>query len=514
MSLEPSRRPLADRSNRFFWLAIAVITILAAGWRAWRIETPSFDNDEVWQIVHCETDLAKQWYRHDNFPPLYHWVVSLVFAVAKTDQAARWFSLACGVATIPLVGLLGRRLGGAAAGIAAAGLLAVSANHVLMSQLGRAYAPLILLATVTMLLAWRLREHDSWRDWAAFIVAAWTLVATHYFGGVLLIVLGVLLLAEKGGKALGRVIAAAVILAIAGLPLVGSLRADLKDSGEFFHHVGFDAEAYAMGYLWLVTGNTLGPSVTDLREMTSLGQKREAIMAMAPWALLAVAPVAVLLLAAWGKLNRGDRVWIAALVLAPPLVVLAASSVVSTGFTYRYYVWVIVPLTAAMGVGASTMRGRPLATIATGLLIALGIGATLNRHFDAYYYENDFHAVAALIERLDEESLPPAVLGAPLHYGRGALYGLPNDWLKQPVSAHPDAEQDWDEKLPAFAREATPRKTAWLVTQWFPKGHPQRAVCEELVDRLDAELIDRVSSTVMVYRFTINRSTGNQSAGD
>ena len=506
MSLDSPPPATSVRNDRLFWLAITVIAILAAGWRAWRLETPSFDNDEVWQIVHCETDLAKQWYRHDNFPPLYHWAVSLVFAIAKTDQAARWFSLVCGVATIPLIALLGRRLGGYAAGIAAAGLLAISANHVLMSQLGRAYAPLILLATVTILLAWRLREHDSWRDWAAFVVAAWMLVATHYFGGVLLIVLGVLLLAEKRGKSFGRAIAAAIVLAIAGLPLVGSLRADLKDSGEFFHHVGFDAEAYAMGYLWLITGNTLGPSVSDLREMTSLGQQREAIMAMAPWALLAIAPVAVLLVAAWGKLHRGDRVWIAALVLAPPLVVLAASSVVSTGFTYRYYVWVVVPLTAALGVGASAMRGRPLIAIATGLLLALGIGATLNRHLDSYYHENDFHAVAALIGRLDQESLPPAVLGAPLHYGEGALYGLPDDWLKLPVSAHPGAEQDWSIKLPSFTRETAPRETAWLITQWFPVGHPQRSVCDELVERLDAELIQRVSSTVMVYRFAIERS--------
>ncbi len=493
------------QGRRSFWLVIAAITLLGAGWRAWRLETPPFDNDEVWQILHCETDLTKQVYRQDNFPPLYNWVVSLVFAVAKSDQAARWFSLACGVATIPLIGWLGRRLGGPAAGIAAAGLLAVSANHVLLSQLGRAYTPLILIATITILLAWRLRTHDRWRDWAAYLVAAWATVATHYFGGVLLIILGALLLAEKRGGSLRRALAAAAVLAVAGLPLAACLRADLRDSTEFYHHVGFDAEAYAMGYLWLITGNTLGPSVSELRELTSLGQKRDAILAMAPWALAVIASVAVLLVAAWGRLKRGDQIWVAALVLAPPLVVLAASSVVSTGFNYRYYVWAVVPLTAAMGVGAAAIRGRPLVAVATGLLIALGIGATLNRHLDPYYYENDFRAVAALIHRLQEETLPPAVLAAPLHYGQGALYGLPGDWLKEPVSAHPGAEQDWDEKLPAFADAAAPRETAWLVTQWFPVGHPQRAVCDALVERLDAQLVARVSSTVMVYRFPVDR---------
>jgi hypothetical protein len=494
--------------KRRFWLILAVITLLAAGWRAWRIETPAFDNDEVWQILHCETDLTKQFYRQDNFPPLYHWVVSLVFAAAKSDQAARWFSLACGVATIPLIGLLGRRLRGPAAGIASAGLLAVSANHVLLSQLGRAYTPFVLIATVTMLLAWRLRTHDRWADWTAYLVAAWSTVATHYFGGVLLIVLGGLLLAEKRGASLHRALAAAAVLAIAGLPLVACLRADLRESTEFYHHVDFDAEAYAMGYLWLITGNTLGPSVSELRELTSLGHKREAILAMAPWALAAVTPVLMLLAAAWRQMRAGDRVWIAALVLLPPLIVLAAASVVSTGFNYRYYVWVLIPLTAALGVGAASMRGRPVVMAATTLLIAVGVGATLNRHLDPYYYENDFHAVTALIERLDTDDALPAVLCAPLHYGQGVLYGLPEGWVKLAVSANPNVPQDWDEKLPAFADQIENRQTAWLVTQWFPPGHPQRPVCDELAERLSAELVERVSSTVMVYRFPTARLAG------
>ncbi|TWT98094.1 hypothetical protein Pla108_22510 [Botrimarina colliarenosi] len=486
-----------------FWGVLLAITLLAAGWRAWRIEAPSLDNDEVWQVLNCETDLAKQVTRHDNFPPLYNWLISFVFEAFGTDQAARWFSLAAGVVTIPVIGVIGRRIAGPAAGLAAAGLLAVSANHVLLSQHGRAYTFFILLVSVMMLLAWRLRTSDRWSDWAAFLAAGWLTVATHYFGGVPLLLFGGMLLAEKRGRGLKRALIAASVLALAGLPLVACLRADLADTGEFHHRVEFDAEAYAFGYLWLITGNTLGPSVSRLRELVSLGEKREAILAMAPWALASVAPVIVLLAAAWRRLRVGDRLWLAVLLVAPPLVVLAATSVVSTGYTYRYVVWMVVPLTVAMGVGAATLRGRPVVAMAAMLLVALGIGATLNRHLDPSYYENDFHAVAALIASRDASDLPPAVLAAPLHYGQGALYGLPDDWLKLAVTAHPGADQDWDDTLAAFAHDAAPRSQVWLVTQWFPGGHPQRALCDELAERIDAELIKRVSSTVMVYRVTI-----------
>lgn len=488
------------QGGRWFWLIVVAITLLAGAWRAWRIETPSLDSDEVWQIHHQEIDLTKTWLRNESYPPLYHWLVDLTFAATNHDYAGRWFSLVCGALTIPLIGAFGRRLGGPAAGIAAAGLLAVSANHVYISQHGRPYAAYVLAVALLLATGRRLRDSDAWRDWALFLVSAWIAVATHYYAGIALMLVGLMLLAEKRGRALGRALTAAAILIVACLPLLSCLRADLVDEGEYHHHVEFDLEAYAMGYLWLFTGNTLGPSITELRMLTSIGQKREAILAMAPWALLVVAPVGVLLAAAWRKLKTWDRLWIAVLTLAPPLII-AAVSFMGSGFGNRYYVWVLLPLTAALGVGAASMRGRPLVAISTVALVAIGLGATLNRHLDPYYYEDDLHAVTALVERLDNEAAGPAVLTAPLYYGEAVLFSLPGDWPKLNASAHPGAEQDWDERLPQFARMAAPRKQAWLVTPWRPIGEPQRKAIDQLVERLDAELVQRVSSTVLVYRF-------------
>lgn len=498
--------PPTDRSiEPRFVLWLLVITLAGGGWRAFHLAAPAFDHDEVYEIVHRTTDLGELAFRHDGFPPLYRWLVSAAIDATGWDLAARWFSVLVGTATIPLVGFLGRRLAGSAAGLAAAAGLALSANHVLLSQHARGYGLMVFFATWMLLAAWRLRDSDRWRDWASFLVASWLAIATHYFAGLLLLILGPLLLIEKRGPALRRGLAAAAILAVAGLPLVACLRADMADSGEFFSRVGFDKEAYAFSYLWLVTGNTLGPSVSELRDWVADDRTRDALMAMAPWAVAAAACIGPLAVAGWRRFAPRDRRWLLVLMLAPPLMASLAAPLAPTGYNYRYIVWMIVPLVVWIGAGATATRPRGLPAIAAVGLIGMSVFATTNRHFDPRYYENDYHAVVALIESTDKTGQPPAVLAAPRYYGEGVLYTLPETWLTRNVTAHPANDQDWDTALPAFAERIGSRDEAWLVTQWFPPGHRQRELCDRLAARLGAEFIERVSSTVMVYRFPIER---------
>lgn len=500
-SLE-SCHPVSTRLGRAFWLAVLAITLVAGAWRSMGLEAPALDHDEVYEVTQRTTDLGVLALRHDGFPPLYRWLVAVVMEATSSDMAARWFSVFIGTATIPLIALLGARIAGPGTGIVAAALLAVSANHTLISQHARGYVLLVFFATWMLLTAWRLRSSDRWIDWAAFLVSSWLAIATHYFAGLLLLLLGPLLLLEKRGAALRRGIAAAVLLTIAGLPLMVCLRADLAETGEFHHEVGFDKEAYAFGYLWLVTGNTLGPSVSELREMVSVGDKAGALRALAPWAGLAAVPVVVLLFAGAQRLKKRDLAWLVVLMLAPPLMAAWAATVSPTGYNYRYLVWMLIPLTVWLAAGTSVNRITAAATIG---LACIGVYAGVNRHFDVRYHENDFHAVVALIDQLDENTPPPALLAAPLYYGSGILYSVPDDWTTTTVTAHPSGDQDWETKLPEFAKQLGDRENAWLVAQWFPVGHPQRAVCDALAVRLRAEFVQRVSSTVMVYRVPASR---------
>ncbi|MEN0109443.1 MAG: glycosyltransferase family 39 protein [Planctomycetota bacterium] len=500
---EPKTAASEPTRGWFAW-AVAAATLFAAVWRAAWIEAPSLDHDEVYEVVHRTTDLGELVGRHDGFPPLYRWIASWAIELTGRDLTVRWFSWLAGVATVPIVAWLGRRVGGATAGVVAAAFLAVSANHVLVSQHGRGYALMTFFVAWLLLAAWRVRESGAWRDWASLGVAGWLGCATHYFAGIPLLLVGGMLLAEARGVRRGRAWIAAATLAAAGLPLAVCLQADLAESGEFFHRVTFDKEAYAFGYLWLVTGNTFGPSVTELRELTAAGDRAAAIAAMAPWAVAAAAPVGVLVVLGFRSLGPRDRRWLPLLLLAPPLLAAAAASGSPTGYNYRYLGWMVTPLCVWIGVGTACGRPRRLAIAAGVAAAVIGVTATVNRHLDTRYRENDFAAVAGLIESQSAESTP-AVLLAPLYYGEGAAYSLPNDWPKRFVTAHPCAEQDWDTALPDFAARVGAGRVVWLVTQWFPPGHPQRTVCDKLADRIGAELVQRVSSTVMVYRTDSDR---------
>ncbi|MGL4514577.1 MAG: glycosyltransferase family 39 protein [Lacipirellulaceae bacterium] len=480
-----------------FWTLLLLIAVIATGWRCVRLFEPAFDHDEAYEVLHATTDLGELVARHDGFPPLYRWLVSHAIAASGSGQATRWFSVLSGVLAVVVTGLVGRRLAGPTPGLFAAALLAFSANHVLLSQHGRGYAFYVLLVAVMLAFAWRLRRSDAWFDWVGFVAAAWLTIATHYFGGVPVLILGIAILVEKRGRGLPGALVAAAALTAAGTLLIPSLRADFADSGEYFHNVEFDREALAFSYLWLLTGNTFGPSVTELRELGGGAGARS----MAPWAIAIFAPAIVLAVAGWRRMARGDRAWLALLLALPPLAAALAANVTVTGYNYRYVVWMVVPMCLWLGAGAALDRRRWVTTAATIALVVLGVFATQNRWANARYAEHDFYSVARRIEaESDPADLPPAVLATPTYYGEGVLYSLPTSWPAATLSAHPAADQDWDAVLGGFAGRIGQRREVWLVAQWFPENHAQRKVVERLVHDLDAELVARVSSTVMVYR--------------
>lgn len=493
------------QTSTHFLSWLLVITLFGFGIRIWHLETPSFDYDEAYEILHVETDLRVLVDRLDGFPPLYRWITGNLFALTGNDQTFRWFSALLGTATILVVGILGKQTLGPKVGLFSALFFAISANHVLVSQLGRGYSLYVFFASLAILFAWQLRKEDSVMNWVLFLLSAWLTVATHYFAGILLLILGGLLIAERSALNQSRVadfkrtISAAILLVIICLPLVYCLKADLGPSNKFHHKVEFDLEAYAFSYFRLASGSTLGPSVTELREMGA----GPGIKAMLPWALAIFVPTLILFAAAWKKLGKGDRAWLSLLILAPPPMILLAGQIAPTGYSYRYMAWMIVPWVLSVGCGAAINRQKPWASASTLLLISLSLLAIYNRHCDVRYADQDFHAAVELIQNeTSGEEFSPAVLVAPRYFGEAALYALPDDWIGRNITATPNTEQDWNLTLPAFREVVSTRQEAWLVIPWYPQKDPRHAVCKQLIDRLDAKLVCRVTPTMMIYRFT------------
>jgi len=95
----------------------------------------------------------------------------------------RLMSIAIGIATIPLLYALGRRLFGTWAGLTAAALLAVSPTHIHHSQSIRMYVVFIFLAAVVAWTFVRLLEKSRLSLWALHGAASFLLYWTHPFEG-------------------------------------------------------------------------------------------------------------------------------------------------------------------------------------------------------------------------------------------------------------------------------------------------------------------------------------------
>lgn len=111
----------------------------------------------------------------DTHPPGYNLVLHFL---PKGELAARGFSVACGVLTVAVVFLIGRKLGGPTAGAVAAGLMAVCPLHVWYSQEIRMYALQTLLVTVSWWLLFLALER-RW-CWLGYVVVTALSLYTQY----------------------------------------------------------------------------------------------------------------------------------------------------------------------------------------------------------------------------------------------------------------------------------------------------------------------------------------------
>ena len=119
----------------------------------------------------------------DTSPPLYYLLLNGWTRLFGTgDAALRLFSIVCALASIPLVALVAREIGGRSACAPAALLFALSPTSVYYSTEGRMYSLLWLAASAFLLFTLVIRRRGS----RPLLLAAWSLAAavgllTHYF---------------------------------------------------------------------------------------------------------------------------------------------------------------------------------------------------------------------------------------------------------------------------------------------------------------------------------------------
>jgi hypothetical protein len=203
------------------FLILAGITALAAALRFATLDAQSYWSDEAVTVLLLDQGLGgllSDIPDSESTPPLYYavaWVWSQLFGTGEVGL--RSLSALVGTATVPVAYLAGSELASRRAGLVAAALVAANPLLVWYSQEARAYALLVLAATVSVWLFARARNGDR-RALAGWAVVAALALATHYFALFVILPEAIWLLARL--RPLRPVATAVALPAAAGLALL------------------------------------------------------------------------------------------------------------------------------------------------------------------------------------------------------------------------------------------------------------------------------------------------------
>jgi len=298
-------------------------------------------------------------------PPLFYAATWLVGHAGGAIEAMRWVSAVAGVLCIPLAWLIARDVAGGFAAASAALLVAVSPQHIAVSQYARAYALLILLLTSAFLCLVRTRRpqpDDRRRQlylFTGYAAAAAAALYTHHTAIVVLAALNlcVVLPALPGAAGAGqterrflvRWLVANLVVAALYAPWAGVLLAQVS------HAVATPPSLVSAGglapldWLWRTVSNPYP-------------------FAGLPWIDLRLLPV--ILFGAWRLRRSRDAAGVAAFV-ALGLAAMVVASRFRPLLDGKTLAWVGMFATIAAAIGCSAAGRFRVPSVTAAVVLAL-----------------------------------------------------------------------------------------------------------------------------------------------
>lgn len=421
-----SLREAARARSRAFWI-VAGLTALAALLRFPTLGVQSYHHDEIVTA----SRILRDGFGHamdavgfsESAPPLYYAIAWVWTQLTGTSEfGLRSISALAGVATVPVVYLIGLELRGRRAGLMAAALVAVNPMLLWYSQEARCYALFTLLCAVSLLYCVRVLQRGRRRDVIAWGLASGLALATHYFA-VFPIVAEAIWLLRRRGRASWRGLGIVALFGLALAPLA-------------LHQM-------SIGHAEWIDNFPLGHRLWETAATFVTGETSD-IIARPEQPGLSVVPLALVLIAlgvlAWRADRAGRRaaaiplsVAVAALGIPVALAVLAPSK---DYVLARNLMPALVPLLVVVAIATTLPQARRLgAAVGIGLL-AYSLGFCIWVSVSPDLQRPDWSTVAG---KLGEPTAPRATvtwaLGeAPLRYylSTGAIQVAPSDgydWL-------------------------------------------------------------------------------------
>lgn len=362
------------------------VTVAAVLVRLWYLTDRNIWYDEAVSISIARLPWSGLWEvvtRKEANSGLYFLLLKTWMAFSESPAWVRGLSVIFGVATIPLLYSVARRLFGNTTGLLAAVILAVNPYHIRYSQETRGYALAALLAMASTWAFIRAVEGPSRSKWAIYILLIITSTYTHFFGGLVMAAHYVSLLALPVRRWPWRSLLASALLVFAAVtPLFVFIA--YRDVGQvsWIQKPGWE-QIYATFF------DLSGPAgVHRLGNLTPLPQN----MLLRLYAVL-VSIAAFFAVRAAIRSRRSFEVWPYVLLFSwmfVPILLTLAISTKKPIFLTRYLIVCLPAWALLAGLGLAKLHRRWLMVTATAFIVILSMAANARprrNQFDPPYHE-------------------------------------------------------------------------------------------------------------------------------
>jgi mannosyltransferase len=499
--LVPHQPPPSTRRTAL--LLVTAVTLVGLVLRFTLLGSKSLWLDEAFSAWISNLPLDQVWrmtLQIDTHPPLYYTLLHLWIDPLSGEVALRSPSALFSAATVPVLYLAGREVGGRRLGLLVAVLQAVSPLHVWYAQQGRMYAMLTFFAAVALLCALRLLVggrgvRATMLTWAGLVAATVLVMLTHNTGVLLPATLAVFVAVVAAGRAVAAWRRRDDVDGTVPLGRLGPVSRPGTDLRLWL------AGLLAVAVLWLpwLPGFLTQAGRVDAEFWITpptgaklVGHARDLLSAHAPgWATAPLLLGAAVLvgLAAWRLRHRREVLALLVLLVVLPVVGELLVSLRRPIFYSQTLVWTSLPLTLLLGVGLLRLRWRPLVAAAVAALLAVNAASLV-----AYYRAEGVEDWRGAADYLADRARPGEVVlfsagwtelalgyyyrstgGAPVD-----MHGLPVDAFDRGVLEPKMAPTD----VPRLDRLTEGRPRVWLVLSHDGYTDPDRIVTGRLGERM------------------------------
>lgn len=509
-----------DKSSPRFFQSVGILylsIVLAAVTRIYKLGSQSIWGDESLTLLWYTAGktFAEAWHniwQAAAHPPLYFIIAYYWFKLGKSEFMLRFPSALFGIASIPVLYLLAKRLFGRKTAGIAAFIAVLSPVHIWYSQEARMYSLQILLSLASMLFFVKVWQEKRARDVALYMLFTVAALFTH--------VNTVFLLAAQGVFSVGASIRntrrmlmwigiqAAALLIFS--PWLLNLVYDTVSSGNGVH-VGYERAASFLdagyGLYTFSVGYSMGPSVIELHQ----GSVRHALMGHLATIIfpgIIFAALIVLGLIRSRQTGKWNFWFLLTGLIIPPALAAAMSIYPGIPMNPRYMIVAIISywLTLALGIQLS-FRMRMLRLLPVAVL-AIYSGSLFNYYFNPSYAKQDIRSAVAVINKQARPG--DVVIISSIELGGPFIYYFKHKDV--PYFGYPPSVGFVDQKsLPKDMNKLLRnKKRAWLILGRTWSSDPQGLIAAYLNSQFNF-VENRSYSGIELRCFNLNhrrRSTG------